>query len=127
MPDSSTGSHSRLSVIACFAVAVVFLMFSNGRFPIAICAWLGPVFLLRFTRGGKGFVRLPLAYAGLSFAFGNQFYHMTPFGGSAYWIFSGAFGIALLLPYIADRYLLSRSHGVARSLAFPVALVVSEY
>ena len=127
MPDPGDGSHHKFSVAACFVAAVVLLMFSNGRFPIAICAWLGSLFLLRFTRGGKGITRLPLAYLGLSFAFGNQFYAMTPFGGSAYWIFSAAFGIALLIPYVADRYLLPRSRGLARSLVFPVAMVVSEY
>jgi apolipoprotein N-acyltransferase len=127
MPDSRSGSRLGLSAVASFIAAVVFLMFSNGRFPIAICAWLGPVFLLHFTRGGKSIIRLPLAYLGLSFAFGNQFYGVVPFGGFAYWIFSGAFGIALLLPYVADRYLRPRSQGVAQSLVFPAALVVSEY
>lgn len=127
MSDLSIDSSRRFSAAACFVTAVLFLMFSNGRFPIAICAWLGPVFLLRFTRGGSGMTRLPLAYLGLSFAFGNQFYRMTPFGGSAYWIFSAAFGIALLIPYVADRYLLTRSRGLLRSLVFPVGLVVSEY
>jgi apolipoprotein N-acyltransferase len=69
---------------------------------------------------------LPLAYLGLSFAFGYQFYSMTPFGGSAYWMFSGAFGVALLLSYVADRYLLTRLPLLAGSLAFPLTLVLSE-
>ncbi|MGC2109817.1 MAG: nitrilase-related carbon-nitrogen hydrolase [Candidatus Korobacteraceae bacterium] len=77
--------------------------------------------------GGKGFVRLALAYLGLSFAFGYQFYGMTPIAGFDYWIFSGAFGIALLLPYIADRYLGLRLPGLSRSLVFPLAFVTSEY
>jgi len=102
-------------------------MYSNGRFPIAVCSWLGPLFIIHFTRGGKGFVWLPLAYLGLSCAFGYQFYGMTPFGGAAYWIFSGAFGMALLLPYVADRYLGLRWHGLVRSLVFPLTLVASEY
>ena len=127
MLESSTESQRTFSAATIFAAAIAFLMFSNGRFPIAICAWLGPVFLLRFTRGGNAVVRLPLAYLGLSFAFGNQFYRMTPFAGVAYWIFSAAFGIALLIPYAADRFLMHRSRGLSRSLVFPMALVVSEY
>src|SRR5580704_12493090 len=100
MPDSIGSSRRRFSAAASFVAAIAFLAFSNGRFPVAVCAWLGPVFLLRFTRGGKGSARLALAYLGLSFGFGNQFYRMTPFGGGAYWIFSAVFGIALLIPYI---------------------------
>lgn len=108
-------------------VAMVLLMFSNGRFPVAVCSWLGPLFMIHFTRGGKGLVRLPLAYLGLSFAFGYQFYGMTPFGGSAYLIFCASLGITLLLPYVADRYLGHRWNGLTRSLVFPLALVASEY
>lgn len=107
--------------------AIVLLMFSNGRFPIAVCGWLGPLFMIHFTRGGNGFVRLPLAYLGLSFTFGFQFFGMTPFGGSAYVMFCGAFGIALLLPYVADRYLGLCWNGLTRSLVFPLTLVASEY
>jgi len=83
--------------------------------------------MIHFTRGGKGLVRLPMAFLGLSFAFGYQFYEMTPFGGAAYWIFSGAFGVTLLLPYLADRYLGRRWSGLTRTLVFPLALVASEY
>jgi hypothetical protein len=84
-------------------------------------------FLLHFTRAGKGLLRLQLAYLGLSFVFGYQFYAMTPFGGAAYWVFCGAFGITLLLPYVADRYVGVRWRGVVRSLIFPLTLVISEH
>jgi apolipoprotein N-acyltransferase len=107
--------------------AMVLLMFSNGRFPVAVCSWLGPLLMIHFTRGGKGLVRLPLAYLGLSFAFGYQFYEMTPFGGSAYLLFCASFGITLLLPYVSDRYVGQRRNGLNRSLVFPLALVTSEY
>jgi apolipoprotein N-acyltransferase len=114
---------SALILLAAFA----FLMFSNGRFPIGACAWLGLLFMLRFTRQGKGLIRLPLAYLTLTLAFAFQFYGMTPFGGFAYVLFSAAFGITLLFPYALDRYLGFRWQGLARSLIFPSALVLSEY
>jgi apolipoprotein N-acyltransferase len=116
-----------VTALAIFVAAIALLMFSNGRFPIAVCAWLGPPFMLHFARAGKGLIRLPLAYLGLSFAFGYQFYGMTPFGGFGYWLFSGAFGITLLLPYLMDRFLGARWQGLSRSLVFPLALVASEY
>lgn len=42
-------------------------------------------------------------------------------------MFSAAFGIVLLLPYVADRYLGLRWRGLTRSLVFPLGLVASEY
>ncbi len=113
--------------LTTFLAAMVLLMFSNGRFPVAVCSWLGPLFMIHFTRGGKGLVRLPLAYLGLSVAFGFHFYGMTPFGGSTYLIFCASLGITLLLPYVADRYLEHRWNALTRSLVFPLALVASEY
>ena len=128
MADSNAASgHAFRTGLISFVAATVLLTLSNGRFPIAVCAWLGPLFMLRFTRAGKGLIRLPLAYLGLSSAFGYQFYGMAPFGGAAYWIFSGAVGITLLLPYVADRHLGLRWQGLVRSLVFPLALVASEY
>ena len=116
-----------LPTLTTALAAMVLLMFSNGRIPVAVCSWLGPLFMVHFTRGGKWLVRLPLAYVGLSFAFGYQFYGMTPFGGSAYLIFCASFGITLLLPYVTDRYLGHRWNGLTRSLVFPLTLVASEY
>lgn len=116
-----------LSNLTTLLAAIILLMFSNGRFPVAVCSWFGLLFMIHFTRGGKGLVRLPLAYLGLSFAFGYQFYGMTPFGGSAYLIFCAVLGITLLLPYVADRYFWHYRNGLTRSLVFPLALVASEY
>jgi len=128
MAESRVASHSGFLIVSItFLAASAFLMFSNGRFPIAVCTWLGPLFMIHVTRGGKGFIRLPLAYLGLSLVFAYQFYGMTPFEGAAYWMFSAAFGITLLLPYVADRYVGLRWHGLMRSLVFPLALVASEF
>src|SRR5579864_5994295 len=100
MAERNAASRPRLLPdLTIFLAGMVLLIFSNGRLPVAVCSWLGPLFMLHFTRGGKGLVRLPLAYLGLCFAFGIQFYGMTPFGGSAYLIFCASLGITLLLPY----------------------------
>lgn len=128
MAERSAASRPKiLPDLTVLLAAMVLLMFSNGRFPVASCSWLGPLFMIHFTRGGNGLVRLPLAYLVLSFAFGYQFYGMTPFGGSAYWIFCASLGITLLLPYMADRYLSHRWKGLTGSLVFPLVLVASEY
>ena len=127
MLDAGRRPQLEFTDITSLVAAVLLLMFSNGRFPVATCAWLGPIFMLRFARRGRGVLRLPLVYLGLGFAFGYQFYGMTPFGGVGYVMFSAAFGVMLLLPYVADRYILAGGQGLARSLVFPTALVVSEY
>ena len=127
MAASNSASRRAFSTGLIFLIATVLLMFANGRFPLGVCALLGPLFLIYFTRCGKGLARMALAYVGLSFAFGFQFYRMTPFRDIAYWIFSAAFGLTLLFPYGADRYLGKRWRGLSKSLVFPLALVTSEY
>jgi hypothetical protein len=102
-------------------------MFVNGRFPIAISAWLGPALMLPFVRVRRGMMGLTLTYIGLSFAFGYQFYGMTPFTGVAYVVFSAVLGITLLLPNEVNCYLGTRYDGLAQSLVFPLTLVTSEY
>jgi apolipoprotein N-acyltransferase len=128
MAETKANSQSGiLTVAGIFLVAVGLLMFSNGRFPIAVCTWIGPLLMIHLTRTGKGFIRLPLAFVGLSFAFGFQFYGMVPFAGLAFLVFCAVFGIALVLPYVADRYLGLRWQGLTRTLIFPLTLVASEY
>ena len=43
--------------VTCLSLAALLLPFANGRFNIAVAAWLAPLFLLRFVRSvgvGKG-------------------------------------------------------------------------
>jgi apolipoprotein N-acyltransferase len=99
----------------------------NGRYAIPICAWLAPLLLLRFTRGGKRLVRLAVAYLGLSLTYAFQFRGMVPFQGVAYFIFCFMVGLSQLLPYVADRLLAPRKRGVSQTLVFPLALVCTEF
>jgi apolipoprotein N-acyltransferase len=110
-----------------FSLAIFSLLVANGRYTITICAWLAPLFLLRFTREGKSFVRLFLAYLGLSFTYAFQFWGMVPFPGVKYFIFCFLIGLTLLLPYVLDRFLAPRRRGLSRTLVFPLALVCTEF
>ncbi len=126
MAESKASLHPEpRSGAAVYCAALGLLLFSNGRYPIAACAWLAPLFMLHFVRGG-GLRRLLLAFLGLSATFGWQFWGMAPLEGFAYVLFSLTFGFTLLLPYVADRYLGRRWQGVTRSLVFPLAMVASE-
>jgi hypothetical protein len=63
MAETKANSQSGIFTVAgIFLVAVGLLMFSNGRFPIAVCTWIGPLLMIHLTRTGKGFIRLPLAF-----------------------------------------------------------------
>jgi hypothetical protein len=84
-----------LPVLTTCLVAVAFLTLSNGRYPISVCTWLGPLFIIHFSRGGRSFVRLPLACLRLSCAFGYQFDGML-FGGPTCRVYSGVFGVTLV-------------------------------
>jgi apolipoprotein N-acyltransferase len=108
-------------------VAAVLLLFSNGANTIPLAAWLSPVFLLRFIRGQRLKVGLPIAYVLLVAAFAWQFRGMVLIPGVGYYLFLVGWGIPLVLPYVVDRLVAQRLSGVAASLVFPAAWAGTEY
>jgi hypothetical protein len=55
MAETKANSQSGIFTVAgIFLVAVGLLMLSNGRFPIAVCTWIGPLLMIHLTRNGKG-------------------------------------------------------------------------
>ena len=60
------------------ATAGVLLLIANGRNTVPLAAWLAPLFLLRFTRGGRAWARLPAAFSMLFFSWLFQFNRMVP-------------------------------------------------
>jgi apolipoprotein N-acyltransferase len=107
--------------------AVTFLMFTGGRWPIALAAWLHPVFMLRFTRGGRALPRLLAAMAALYAVMCVAWWGMVPVAGPAY--FAILFGIALpsIVPYAIDRVLVRRGAPFAHALVFPCAWALTEF
>ena len=119
---SASGSTSW----AWLAVSAVFLLFANGRYNVAVAAWLAPAFMLRFLRGGRAWRLLP-AYLVMAAAWAFQFRGMIPAPQpilAAVWAFYGA---GLLLPFIADRLLATRIAGFASTLVFPCAAMGLDY
>jgi apolipoprotein N-acyltransferase len=128
MPQAATRrSALSASTLLLFLAVIGSLLVANGRYTIPICAWFAPLLLLRFTRQGKAFARLSLAYLGLSLTYAFQFWGMVPFPGVAYFIFCFLVGLTLLLPYALDRFLALRERGLSRTLVFPLALVCTEF
>jgi apolipoprotein N-acyltransferase len=109
------------------AVATLLLLVSNGANNIALAAWLAPVFLLRFVRGQRPRVGLPVAYAVLIATMTFYFRGMVPIPGVAYYIFLVGWGIPMLAPYLVDRLVAHRLTGLPATLVFPTAWVITEY
>ncbi len=111
----------------CLVVAAALLLFANGAHTVPLAAWLAPAFMLRFVRMQSLKIGLPVAYILLAAAFTFQFHGMVPIPGIAYYIFLAIWGIPLVVPYVIDRLLARRLHGLAASLVFPTAWAATEY
>jgi apolipoprotein N-acyltransferase len=129
LPLQTAGERTRASIATSWrwlAAAAVLLPLANGRNTIAIAAWLAPVFMLRFLRGG-GARRFLAAFPVMAAAWAFQFRGMVPAPQPflAYaWI---SYGICLLLPYVPDRVLRPRLSGFLSTLAFPCAAMGFDY
>lgn len=118
---------SAFGTIALFVIACVLLPFQNGRYSIPLIAWIGPVFLLRFTRLTRAWVGLPLTAIAVSCAALVMFDGMFPAEGAAVYVICLATGVAATLPYALDKWLAPRVAGFAVTFVFPCAVVSVEY
>jgi apolipoprotein N-acyltransferase len=113
----------------CLPLAGVFWFFAGGRYVTGVAAWLAPVFMLRWFRGRRIVVALPLAVlvAGTAnfFAWRGVADVMMPTG--FYVLFSAAAAFVYLIPYAADRALARQLGGFASTLIFPAAVVTLEF
>jgi apolipoprotein N-acyltransferase len=109
------------------AIAAVLLLFSNGANNVPLAAWLAPVFVLRFVRGQRVAVGLPIAYALLLAGFAFQFRGMVPIPGVVYCIFLFIYGLPLVLPYVIDRLVQHRLTGLTATLVFPAAWASTDF
>ena len=100
---------------------------SGGRWAIAACAWLAPVFLLHFARVHRriaGMMWLWLAlFASVYWAYRGA----IPAPALATVAISAAIALAALLPFLADRLISPRIPGFASTLVFPLAWVAVEF
>jgi apolipoprotein N-acyltransferase len=123
---SSRRADPRHTSWAWLPVAAALLLFANGRNTVPVVAWLAPVFLLRFLRGGRAW-RLAAAWLVAIAAWAFQFRGMVPAPQpflAAVWV---AYGAALLLPFGADRLLAGRVGGFRSTLVFPAAAMGFDY
>ena len=117
----------RLSLL-WLALALGLSLFAvNGRWDIALAAWLFPVFLLRFARTQNPVVGFLGAWFVSTAAF-LFWYWQTLSSLSVFFIGIGVIAAAFqALPYLLDRIFSFRLRGFLSTLIFPLASVLIDY
>jgi apolipoprotein N-acyltransferase len=120
---------SRLKYLWLVLGTICSLFAFNGRWDIALAAWLAPLFLLRFTRTSRPFRGFVGAWLATALAMLFSVYSLqllTPVIA----VVSLLFSTILTLPYLLDRLVaprLSLVSGVLATLLFPLSRVAGEY
>jgi len=107
-------------------IGAVLLPFTALVPSFAVAAWLAPVFLLRFARTQRARIGIPLIALIQAIALGINWYIGT--APNVLLIASGV-GVGLLatLAYLIDRLVTPGLSGLARTLAFPLALTMIDW
>src|SRR5712692_5432132 len=120
---------SRLKYLWLVLGTICSLFSFNGRWDIALAAWLAPFFLLRFMRTSRTRLGLTGVWLATALAMLFSFYSLqllTPL----LIVVGLLFSTVLTLPYLLDRLVaprLSLVSGVLASLLFPLSRVAGEY
>jgi apolipoprotein N-acyltransferase len=93
---------------------------------VAIAAWLAPVFMLRFLRGGSAW-RLLAAYFVTTATWAFQFRGMVPAPQPFLALIWFSYGACVMLPFVIDRLLARRVGGFVSTLVFPCAAMGFDY
>jgi apolipoprotein N-acyltransferase len=109
------------------AIGAVLLLFSNGANNVPLAAWLAPVFVMRFVRRQHAWIGLLVAYIVLIATMAFYFRGMVPIPLPWYYVFLVLWGIPLVAPYVVDRLVAHRLHGIPATLVFPTAWAATEY
>jgi apolipoprotein N-acyltransferase len=107
--------------------AMAFLIFTGGRWPIALAAWVAPVFMLRFTRGGRALPRLLVVELSIYAVMCVSWRGMVPVPGAAYFAIMLMVALPSVAPYAIDRMLVRRAGAFGHSLVFPSSWVLTEF
>jgi len=90
-------------------------------------AWLAPVFLLRYLRGGRAAPRLTASALVFYLTQLVAWRGLVPVPGAAYFVIVLAIALAAFAPYFVDRLVAPRIQGFASTLVFPCAWAAAEY
>jgi apolipoprotein N-acyltransferase len=117
--------YHRTSVL-WLPVAGCLFLFANGRNTIEAAAWLAPVFMLKFLRGG-GIWRTLAAYGVMAAGWAFQFRGMVPMPQPALALVWLAYGTAAILPFVVDRAFVRHKDQWRTTLLFPCTAAGLDY
>jgi apolipoprotein N-acyltransferase len=127
-PAKVTGTRSDPAKTAFLAfLTLALLLFANGRNTVAVAAWLGAIFLLRFVRSYSPRTGLPIAWLVLTAAFLFQFRGMVPVPPAIYIVIAISYGLVQTIPFLFDRLLAHKIDGFSSTLVLPCSWVMTEY
>jgi apolipoprotein N-acyltransferase len=106
--------------------ATALLLFANGRWGIAVVAWIAPALLVRFVRTQPFGVAFGGGLAALSIANYVWWRGIFPLPTVAFIVASIVLGFATLVPYLLDRRFAPRLGGLLGTLVLPAATVTIE-
>jgi apolipoprotein N-acyltransferase len=108
---------------ALLALTLALLVFANGRWAVALFAWLAPALLVRFVRTrpfGRAFGGGLLVLSVASYVWWRDVF---PLSGAAFVVAAVVLGCVTLVPFLIDRRLAPRLGGIASTLVLPAAAV----
>jgi len=106
------------------------LFAANGRWDLPLAAWLGPLFLLRFTRTRKPLSGFALAWLASAVAMLFFLYQSQLLDDPLVIMVCLLLSALLTFPYLLDRLITPRlrlGSGLLATLLFPLSRVVFEY
>ena len=107
-------------------------LFSSGRWSMVAAGWLSPIFGLYFLHNYQGKRRFLMFYLVLWITLSIAWWGGTPIWGAAHFVFMAVNALIGSLPFILDRWLLTRIAEAGErpfysTLIFPLAVTAIEY
>jgi apolipoprotein N-acyltransferase len=124
--SKTAGKTDRLSYL-WLVIAIILLLFANGKWIIPIAPWLFAVFMIRFLRTQKSVRGLLIAFPLFIVVFFVTWRGLLPLPGALYYIATGMMGLSSFLPFIADRFLSPQLTGIWATMVFPLTYTSQEF
>jgi len=108
-------------------IAVILIFFSTGQWAFWMAAWVGPVFMLRFTRSKKPLEGYGLAVLGSYLALVITWRKILPLPLPIFLVFMLINAITSSLPLLIDRLVSPNLKGYWATLIFPLVTTAFEF
>ncbi len=109
------------------AAATLLFLFANGRYNVAIAAWLAPIFLLLYLRHPTLVRGWLMTFVVFTATWAFQFRGMAPLPPVFYVVLAAFYGLYLSLPFLAHQLFSAKVPGLKSTLILPCTWVCLEY